>query len=147
MRWSGPLASWDIEPVEPERLWHPVSEIGSATTSESVETHMNILRFTSTAIAVAGIAAAVAACSGGDDNDAPPSSSTSQTTVSSSTPPSSAPTTIDTAPPTGGPGAPTESGAAPTEKAIDPTGGNKFTPPVQAPGPQTAAPGNLPGNN
>ena len=35
---------------------------------------------------------------------------------------------------------------APTEKSINPTGGNLFTPPVQAPGPPTPAPGNLPGN-
>ena len=39
--------------------------------------------------------------------------------------------------------APTE----PTEKSISPTGGNKFSPTVKAPGPQTAAPGNLPGNS
>ncbi len=40
----------------------------------------------------------------------------------------------------------TTTSPSPTEKAIDPTGGNKFTPDVKAPGPQTAAPGNLPGN-
>ncbi len=33
------------------------------------------------------------------------------------------------------------------EKSISPTGGNLFTPTVKAPGPQTAAPGNLPGNS
>ena len=35
---------------------------------------------------------------------------------------------------------------SPTEKSINPTGGNLFTPPVKAPGPQAPAPGNLPGN-
>jgi len=35
---------------------------------------------------------------------------------------------------------------APTEKGLSPNGGNKFSPTVLAPGPQTAAPGNLPGN-
>ena len=32
---------------------------------------------------------------------------------------------------------------SPSEKAINPTGGNKFTPSVKAPGPQTALPGNV----
>ena len=40
----------------------------------------------------------------------------------------------------------TTSAPAPTEKSINPTGGNLFTPPVKAPGPQSPAPGNLPGN-
>ena len=35
---------------------------------------------------------------------------------------------------------------APMEKSINPTGGNLFSPPVQAPGPPTPAAGNLPGN-
>jgi hypothetical protein len=35
----------------------------------------------------------------------------------------------------------------PTEKGSDPTGGNKFTPPVTAPGAPTVAPGLHPGIN
>ena len=36
---------------------------------------------------------------------------------------------------------------APTEKSINPTGGNLFTPPVQAPGAPTVQPGQHPGIN
>ena len=32
---------------------------------------------------------------------------------------------------------------SPSEKGLSPTGGNKFTPSVTAPGPQTALPGNV----
>lgn len=41
----------------------------------------------------------------------------------------------------------TTTSPSPTEKGLDPTGGNKFSPTVKAPPPQTAAPGNLPGNH
>lgn len=37
----------------------------------------------------------------------------------------------------------TTTSVSPTEKGLDPTGGNKFTPSVKAPGPQTALPGNV----
>ncbi len=40
----------------------------------------------------------------------------------------------------------TTTSPSPTEKGLNPSGGNKFSPTVMAPGPQTAAPGNLPGN-
>lgn len=36
----------------------------------------------------------------------------------------------------------TTTSVSPTEKGISPTGGNKFTPTVKAPTPQTAIPGN-----
>lgn len=39
----------------------------------------------------------------------------------------------------------TTTSVSPTEKSIDPTGGNLFTPPVKAPPPATAPPGNMPG--
>ena len=52
-------------------------------------------------------------------------------------------TVTETAAPPAMPATPPQ---APTEKVINPTGGNLFTPPVQAPGPPTPAPGNLPGN-
>ena len=37
----------------------------------------------------------------------------------------------------------TTTSVSPSEKAINHTGGNKFTPSVKAPGPQTALPGNV----
>jgi hypothetical protein len=49
---------------------------------------------------------------------------TSTTTTTTSAPATSAPPTV-----------------APTEKSINPTGGNLFTPPVKAPPPPTAIPG------
>jgi hypothetical protein len=54
-------------------------------------------------------------------------------------------TVTETAAPPATP-APPPAAPAPVEKSINPTGGNLFTPPVQAPGPPTPAPGNLPGN-
>jgi hypothetical protein len=81
-------------------------------------------------VAVAGFAAlaiVLGACSSGGEK-APESTTSTPTTQSSSAPSSSAPA------------------PSPTEKSINPTGGNLFTPDVKAPGPQTAAPGNLPGN-
>ena len=41
----------------------------------------------------------------------------------------------------------TSPSAAPTEKSINPTGGNLFTPPVQAPPAPTVPPGQHPGIN
>jgi hypothetical protein len=52
-----------------------------------------------------------------------PETSTTTTTTSTTTPAPSAPP------------------VAPTEKSINPTGGNLFTPPVKAPPPPTAIPG------
>jgi hypothetical protein len=72
------------------------------------------------ALGTSAVAFALAACGGGESTS--PSSTTTTTTTT-------------TAP------------ATPTEKAIDPTGGNKFSPTVIAPGPITPAPGNLPGNH
>jgi hypothetical protein len=70
--------------------------------------------------------AMTAACGSGG-NQAPSSTTTTTTTTS---------TTTSSAPPT-----------APTEKSINPTGGNLFTPPVQAPGVPTVQPGEHPGIN
>jgi hypothetical protein len=84
-------------------------------------------------LAVAGGAALIAlgtmtAACGNGGNQAPPSTTTtpsaSITTTPSSTPPPS-----------------------PTEKSISPTGGNLFTPPVQAPAAPTVQPGQHPGIN
>jgi hypothetical protein len=78
-------------------------------------------------LAVAGGAAliATAAACGNGGNQAPPTTTTTTTTttMSSATPP------------------------APTEKSINPTGGNLFTPPVQAPAAPTVQPGQHPGIN
>ena len=52
-------------------------------------------------------------------------------------------TTTATTPATSGAGAP----SAPTEKSINPTGGNLFTPPVQATPAPNAPPGQHPGIN
>jgi|KBSSwiStaDraftv2_1062776.scaffolds.fasta_scaffold338150_3 hypothetical protein len=83
------------------------------------------------ALAVAGGAALIAlgamtAACGNGGNQAPSSTTTtpSTTTTQSTTPPPS-----------------------PTEKSINPTGGNLFTPPVQAPGAPTVQPGQHPGIN
>ena len=54
-------------------------------------------------------------------------------------------TVTETAAPPATP-SPPQAPLSPVEKSINPTGGNLFTPPVQAPGPPTPAPGNLPGN-
>ncbi len=85
------------------------------------------LRRTAGLLAFASLVAGSAACSN-SEKEAP---STSTTTTTTTTPPPATST------------APVE----PTEKSISPTGGNLFTPTVKAPGPQTAAPGNLPGNS
>jgi ABC-type glycerol-3-phosphate transport system substrate-binding protein len=53
-------------------------------------------------------------------------------------PETTTPTTTTTTSTTTAPSAPT---VAPTEKSINPTGGNLFTPPVKAPPPPTAIPG------
>ena len=53
-------------------------------------------------------------------------------------PETTAPTTTTTTTSTTAPSAPP---VAPTEKSINPTGGNLFTPPVKAPPPATAIPG------
>jgi hypothetical protein len=58
----------------------------------------------------------------GTSNNPSPSSTTTTTTTT---------TTTSVAPP-----------VTPTEKSINPTGGNLFTPPVKAPPPATAIPGN-----
>lgn len=84
------------------------------------------LRRTAGLLVFASLAAGSVACSN-SEKEAPSTSTTTTTTT--------------TAPATST--APTE----PTEKSISPTGGNKFSPTVKAPGPQTAAPGNLPGNS
>lgn len=78
---------------------------------------------------LAMLATTLGACSNDSGTEAP-----STTTTTTTTPPATG-TTVP-APP-----------VAPTKKSINPTGGNLFTPSVKAPGPQTAAPGNLPGNN
>ena len=78
-------------------------------------------------LVVAGGAAIIAmtgACGNGG-NQAPSSTTTTTTT-----------TTPSCAPP-----------LAPTGKSINPTGGNLFTPPVQAPGAPTVQPGQHPGIN
>ncbi|MET0455394.1 MAG: hypothetical protein ABW137_26445 [Mycobacterium sp.] len=74
-----------------------------------------VARTVATAATFGVMAVALAACGGGG-SESPSTSSTS----SSTTPPS----------------------VSPTEKSINPTGGNKFTPPVQAPAAPTAIPGN-----
>ncbi|SCX30636.1 hypothetical protein [Mycolicibacterium fluoranthenivorans] len=94
----------------------------------NVMTHRSpLLRRTAGGLVLVALAVGSVACSN-SEKEAP---STSTTTTTTTTP---APTTS---------AAPVE----PTEKSISPTGGNLFTPTVKAPGPQTAAPGNLPGNS
>jgi hypothetical protein len=88
-----------------------------------------IIRRTAAGLLLASLATVGVACSNGE-KEAPSTSTTTTTTTTTSAP---APTS---APP-----------VEPTEKSISPTGGNLFTPTVKAPGPQTAAPGNLPGNS
>ena len=80
-------------------------------------------------LAVVGGAVLIVTAAGcaGSGNQAPPATSTTVTTTT--TTPSSTP------PP------------APTEKSISPTGGNLFTPPIQAPGAPTVQPGQHPGIN
>jgi ABC-type glycerol-3-phosphate transport system substrate-binding protein len=68
--------------------------------------------------AIVAMVGLTAACGGGEK--APETSTTTTTTTPSS---SSAPS------------------LSPTEKSINPTGGNLFTPPVKAPPPPTAIPG------
>jgi hypothetical protein len=63
---------------------------------------------------------ALTACGGGEKA---PETTTPTTTTSTTTP------------------APPAPPVAPTEKSINPTGGNLFTPPVKAPPPPTAIPG------
>ncbi|CDO11347.1 hypothetical protein [Mycolicibacterium cosmeticum] len=87
-----------------------------------------IIRRTAAGLLLASLATVGVACSNGE-KEAPSTSTTTTTTTTTTAP---APTS---APP-----------VEPTEKSINPTGGNLFTPTVKAPGPQTAAPGNLPGN-
>jgi hypothetical protein len=65
---------------------------------------------------------ALTAC--GEGEKAPETTTPTTTTTTSAT------TTAPPAPP-----------VAPTEKSINPTGGNLFTPPVKAPTPATAIPG------
>ncbi|HEY6573470.1 MAG TPA: hypothetical protein VI029_00770 [Mycobacterium sp.] len=67
--------------------------------------------------AIVAMVGLTAACGGGAEK-APETSTTTTTTTPSSTAPLS-----------------------PTEKSINPTGGNLFTPPVKAPPPMTAVPG------
>ncbi|MEN4474102.1 hypothetical protein [Mycolicibacterium cosmeticum] len=88
-----------------------------------------IIRRTAAGLLLASLATVGVACSNGE-KEAPSTSTTTTTTTTTTAP---APTS---APP-----------VEPTEKSINPTGGNLFTPTVKAPGPQTAAPGNLPGNS
>ena len=90
---------------------------------------MSSKRISHRVIAVVGGIAVIATAAGcaGSGNQAPPATSTTVTTTT--TTPSSTP------PP------------APTEKSISPTGGNLFTPPIQAPGAQTVQPGQHPGIN
>ena len=71
-----------------------------------------------------GLAVSIASCSGNGSN------------APSTTQPPTTTTTTTQSPP---PGAPAP---APTEKSINPTGGNLFTPSVQAPPAPTAIPGN-----
>ncbi|HEV7360802.1 MAG TPA: hypothetical protein VGN92_06880 [Mycobacterium sp.] len=68
--------------------------------------------------AIVAMVGLTAACGGGEK--APETSTT--TTTTTTTPSSTAP-------------------LSPTEKSINPTGGNLFTPPVKAPPPMTAVPG------
>jgi hypothetical protein len=82
--------------------------------------------------ALAGGAAVVAMVSitagcGSSGNQAP--STTTTTTTTTSPPATTAPAT------------------PPTEKSINPTGGNLFTPPIQAPAAPTVQPGTHPGIN
>jgi hypothetical protein len=67
--------------------------------------------------AIVAMVGLTAACGGGEK--APETSTTTTTTTPSSSAPS----------------------LSPTEKSINPTGGNLFTPPVKAPPPPTAIPG------
>ena len=88
------------------------------TTAMRKRAWVSMLTFAATGMLVAG-------CGGGEQptpSNSPTSTTTTPTTTSSSSP------------------APT-SGVAPTEKSIDPSGGNLFTPPVQA----TPAPNIPPG--
>jgi hypothetical protein len=85
------------------------------------------LRRTAGLLVFASLAAGSVACSN-SEKEAPSTSTTTTTTTTTAPATSSAP-------------------VEPTEKSISPTGGNLFTPTVKAPGPQTAAPGNLPGNS
>jgi hypothetical protein len=80
------------------------------------------------AAAIIGMGGLTAACGGGEKK-AP---ETTPTTTSATTTPSSS---AAGAPP------------APTEKSINPTGGNLFTPPVQATPAPTVPPGQHPGIN
>ena len=66
--------------------------------------------------AIVAMVGLTAACGGGAEK-APETSTTTTTTPSSTAP------------------------LSPTEKSINPTGGNLFTPPVKAPPPATAVPG------
>jgi hypothetical protein len=66
--------------------------------------------------AIVAMVGLTAACGGGAEK-APETSTTTTTTPSSTAP------------------------LSPTEKSINPTGGNLFTPPVKAPPPMTAVPG------
>jgi hypothetical protein len=76
-------------------------------------------------VVLIALGALTAACSTG--NQAPPSTTTTTTTTTTA-PPSSAP-------------------VSPTEKSIDPSGGNLFTPKVQAPPAPAVTPGQHPGIN
>lgn len=97
----------------------------------NVMTHPSpLLRRTAGGLVLVALAVGSVACSN-SEKEAPNTSTTTTTTTTTTTP---AQTTS---------AAPVE----PTEKSISPTGGNLFTPTVKAPGPQTAAPGNLPGNS
>jgi len=79
--------------------------------------------------AIVAMSAMTAACA--KEEKAPETSTTTTTTTATTT----------TAP--SGTGAP----ATPGEKSIDPTGGNLFTPPVQAPAAPNVPPGQHPGIN
>lgn len=74
-----------------------------------------------TAVVAMGV---LSACGGGGTTKETPTTTTTTTTTTTEPP------------------APSPS-AAPTEKGMTPGGGNKFTPTVKAPGPQTALPGNV----
>src|SRR5690348_30918 len=89
-------------------------------------------------LAVAGLSALIAmgamtAACAKEEQKAPETSTTTTTTTT---------TTTATTAPAGG-GAPTQPG----EKSIDPTGGNLFTPPVQAPAAPSVPAGQHPGIN
>lgn len=86
-----------------------------------------IIRRAAAGLLLASLATVGVACSN-SEKEAPSTSTTTTTTTTAPAPTSTPP-------------------AEPTEKSISPTGGNLFTPTVKAPGPQTAAPGNLPGNS